>query len=106
MSCLNHVAGPSREGLGSTHTPANYVWPLSWMVEAVSTANAARRAQLLRWALGAQCGNGLMHESIDVTDEVRLLMLMPFAAGTPGLRFQSLSEWQPHCAMQYPVTRL
>jgi Metal-independent alpha-mannosidase (GH125) len=51
------------------------VWPLSWTVEALTNPDAARRAQLLRWALGAQCGNGLMHESIDVTDEVRMLPL-------------------------------
>lgn len=43
------------------------------MVDALTTANAMRRAQLLRWMLASQCGNGLMHESIDVTDEASAL---------------------------------
>lgn len=55
----------------SPHTPRHYVWPLAHMVAALTTRDAARQASLLRDLLGMQCGNGLMHESVDVRNRRR-----------------------------------
>lgn len=56
--------GTVLSGLGSPHTPRGYVWPLAVMVDALTTDDAATRAEALRSLLRAQCGNGLMHESV------------------------------------------
>ena len=32
-------AGGQMEGLGSTHTPQHYAWPLAWLVDALTTTN-------------------------------------------------------------------
>jgi meiotically up-regulated gene 157 (Mug157) protein len=60
--------GPVLTGLGSPHTPPGYVWPLAVMVDALTTADAGARVAALRALLRAQCGNGLMHESVSATD--------------------------------------
>jgi len=59
-----YFEGSVVSGLGSPHTPRGYVWPLAIMVDALTTDEPAARAEALRSLLRAQCGNGLMHESV------------------------------------------
>jgi meiotically up-regulated gene 157 (Mug157) protein len=66
-------------GLGSTHTPYGYVWPLAFMIEGLTTSNSTRVAELFTWLLRMQCGNGLMHESVFLTDQVLALSCVPRA---------------------------
>ena len=58
-------------GLGSTHTPVGYVWPLAYMIEGLTTTNSTRKAELFEWLLKMQCDNGLMHESVYLGHNVR-----------------------------------
>ena len=60
----HYFEGSVLSGLGSPHTPRGYVWPLAVMVDALTTDDAEKRAAALRSLLRAQCGNGLMHESV------------------------------------------
>lgn len=59
-----YFEGTVLSGLGSPHTPRGYVWPLAVMVDALTTDEPRDRAEALRSLLRAQCGNGLMHESV------------------------------------------
>lgn len=42
------------EGLGSTHTPHGYVWPLAMMVQGLTSGSAGDRVTLLRRLLQLQ----------------------------------------------------
>lgn len=53
-------------GLGSPHTPKLYIWPLAHAVTALTSGDPQLQARLLRELLGMQCGNGLMHESVNI----------------------------------------
>lgn len=48
------TVGPSMEGLGSTHTPHGYVWPLAMMVQGLTSGSAGDRVTLLRRLLQLQ----------------------------------------------------
>lgn len=54
------------EGIGSPHTPEMMVWPLSMMVQALTSTNLEEQAKILKDLILLQCGNGLMHESVHV----------------------------------------
>ena len=60
--------GPVLSGLGSPHTPPGHVWPLAIMVGALTTDDPGARVTAFRQLLRAQCGNGLMHESVSASD--------------------------------------
>lgn len=59
-------AGDAIRGLGSPHTPAGFIWPLSLMAQGLTSPDPAARANLFRQLLKMQCGNGLMHESVNM----------------------------------------
>ena len=61
-----YFSGSVLSGLGSPHTPRGFVWPLAVMVGALTTDDAAAKADAFRMLLRSQCGNGLMHESVAV----------------------------------------
>eukprot|EP00884_Botryococcus_braunii_P023018 jgi/Botrbrau1/93/Bobra.0022s0083.1 len=59
--------GNDIEGLGSPHTGANMVWPLSVMVQAITAPDPQEKVRLMQMILHhMQCNNGLMHESVNV----------------------------------------
>jgi meiotically up-regulated gene 157 (Mug157) protein len=38
------------------------------MIQGLTSNDPSERVQVFRWLLKMQCGNGLMHESVDVND--------------------------------------
>lgn len=62
-----HFRGSVFEGLGSPHTPAQYVWPLAHMVRMLTSDDPFEQSVLFKDLLKMQCGNGLMHESVHVS---------------------------------------
>lgn len=58
--------GSLYSGIGSQHTAAGMAWPLAVAVRGLTAGGAGERADALRTMLKLQCGNGLMHESVDV----------------------------------------
>jgi hypothetical protein len=43
-----YFSGSALTGLGSPHTPHNYVWPLATAMEALTSSNVTRQATLLK----------------------------------------------------------
>jgi meiotically up-regulated gene 157 (Mug157) protein len=62
-----HYSGSAFSGLGSPHTPPQYIWPLAIMVQGLTSSDPYEQAGLLQMLLRMQCGNGLMHESVHVS---------------------------------------
>jgi hypothetical protein len=63
-----YFVGGELHGLGSPHTEVNFVWPLATAVDALTTADAGRQAELLGLLLKMAASNGLMHESVHVDE--------------------------------------
>ena len=61
-------AGGEVAGPGSPHTPKGYVWPLALMIQALTSSDPSERLKVLRWLLKMQCGDGLMHESVNANN--------------------------------------
>jgi hypothetical protein len=61
--------GSKLSGLGSPHTPHNYVWPLALAVDALTTADPGRISSALESLLLGAAGNGLVHEGVNVDNE-------------------------------------
>jgi uncharacterized protein len=55
-------------GIGSSHTPANYVWPLSLVVEYRTALDDGERRQIVQALAQSSAGDGALHESFDVND--------------------------------------
>src|SRR5215467_5293112 len=55
-------------GIGSSHTPANYVWPLSLVIEYRTATDDGERQQVVQALAQSSAGDGTLHESFDVND--------------------------------------
>jgi meiotically up-regulated gene 157 (Mug157) protein len=63
--------GRYAEGVGSPHTPANFVWPMSLVVQYRTAANEPERGRVIRELVDSESGDGALHESFDVNDPKR-----------------------------------
>lgn len=64
-----YFRGESVEGIGSPHTGKNMVWPMALIIQALTTDESAEEVvRIVESLLKMQCGNGLMHESVDVNN--------------------------------------
>jgi meiotically up-regulated gene 157 (Mug157) protein len=55
-------------GIGSSHTPPGYVWPLALMIQYRTASEARERHSVLRELVQSDPGDGALHESFDVND--------------------------------------
>jgi meiotically up-regulated gene 157 (Mug157) protein len=62
-------AGTKAIGIGSQHTPNNYVWPISLAVQAMTDNSIENRLAMLDVLESTDAGTGSMHESFDVNDD-------------------------------------
>jgi meiotically up-regulated gene 157 (Mug157) protein len=62
--------GRYARGVGSAHTPPNYVWPMSLIVE-YRTAGPRERQRIVQELALSNAGDGALHESFDVNDPRR-----------------------------------
>lgn len=60
--------GACAQGIGSPHTPENYVWPIALSIQGLTSNDAGEREQILKTLSQTDAGTGLMHESFDVND--------------------------------------
>lgn len=58
-----YYVGTAGEGIGSPHTGYGRIWPMSIIVRAMTTSDAAEIKASLRTLLASHAGTGLMHES-------------------------------------------
>lgn len=63
--------GRYAEGVGSPHTPANFVWPMSLVVQYRTASSEPERGKIVRELVDSDAGDGALHESFDVNDPRR-----------------------------------
>lgn len=56
-------AGKSAQGVGSPHTPENFIWPIALCMQGLTSASKMEKIALLETLLHTDAGTGLMHES-------------------------------------------
>ncbi|MGX7031040.1 glycoside hydrolase family 125 protein [Vagococcus zengguangii] len=60
--------GEFAKGIGSSHTPENYVWPIALAMEGMTTSDKAEKERILNLLVACDGGTNLMHEGFDVND--------------------------------------
>ena len=63
-----YFRGRYASGVGSSHTPLGYVWPMSLVVEYRTSAYDADRRRIVHELSRSDAGDGALHESFDVND--------------------------------------
>ncbi|HZV79089.1 MAG TPA: glycoside hydrolase family 125 protein [Candidatus Binatus sp.] len=63
-----YYQGRYASGIGSSHTPGNYVWPLSLVVQYRTATSNSERRQVAAALAKSSAGDGTLHESFDVND--------------------------------------
>lgn len=58
-------------GIGSPHTPADHVWPLSLIMQGMTSTDKEEKENILRMLSETDAGTGLMHESLNVDDPAK-----------------------------------
>ncbi|WP_130859469.1 glycoside hydrolase family 125 protein [Gracilibacillus phocaeensis] len=60
--------GKFAKGIGSSHTPENYVWPIAMAMEGMTTEDKAEKERILNQLVATDAGTHLMHEGFHVDD--------------------------------------
>jgi len=66
-----YYRGRYASGVGSMHTPSNYVWPMSLIMEYRTAPGQSERERIVSELALSNAGDGLLHESFDVNDPRR-----------------------------------
>jgi meiotically up-regulated gene 157 (Mug157) protein len=61
-------SGTAAKGIGSPHTPENYVWPIALATQGITATDPAEKQELLETLFSTDAGTGLIHESFHVDD--------------------------------------
>lgn len=60
--------GKMAAGIGSRHTPNNYVWPIALAVEGLTSSSVEHKLKVLEVLENTDAGTGNMHEAFNVDD--------------------------------------
>ncbi|EOB2765045.1 glycoside hydrolase family 125 protein [Enterococcus hirae] len=60
--------GKYAKGIGSSHTPENYIWPIALAMEGMTTEDKEEKKRILDLLVATDAGTHLMHEGFDVDD--------------------------------------
>lgn len=60
--------GKFAKGIGSSHTPENYIWPIALAMEGMTTSDKSEKERILDLLTATDGGTHLMHEGFDVND--------------------------------------
>lgn len=63
--------GKYAKGIGSSHTPENYVWPIALAMEGLTTSNKDEKERILNLLVDCDGGTNLMHEGFHVDDPTK-----------------------------------
>ncbi len=61
-----YYAGTFGAGLGSPHTPENYIWPIALSIQGLTQPDRAEKLRLLQLLAHNTAGTNMMHEGFDV----------------------------------------
>lgn len=63
--------GTYAKGIGSSHTPENYIWPIALAMEGMTTDDKVEKERILDSLVANDGGTHLMHEGFDVNDPTK-----------------------------------
>ncbi|EOL43388.1 glycoside hydrolase family 125 protein [Enterococcus caccae] len=63
-----YYAGTKLKGIGSEHTPKEFVWPIALCIQGLTTNSQLEKAQLLDILVQTDAGTNHMHEGVNVDD--------------------------------------
>ncbi|MFD2305420.1 glycoside hydrolase family 125 protein [Enterococcus termitis] len=63
-----YYEGTTLKGIGSEHTPKDYVWPIALSIQGLTTNNQAEKEALLDRLVQTENGTNHMHEGVNVND--------------------------------------
>jgi meiotically up-regulated gene 157 (Mug157) protein len=63
-----YYCGSAASGIGSPHTPKDYIWPISLCMQGLTSTSREEQLSLLGTLLRTDAGTGLMHESFHKDD--------------------------------------
>jgi meiotically up-regulated gene 157 (Mug157) protein len=63
-----YYEGKFAQGIGSPHTPSGYIWPMSLIMQALTSDNREEILELINTLLQSDDNRELMHESFDPND--------------------------------------
>lgn len=66
-----YYAGSAACGVGSPHTPPDYIWHIALAIQGLTSTDAAERERLLDWFEQTDAGTGLVHEGFHKDDPAR-----------------------------------
>ncbi len=66
-----YYEGKALKGIGSPHTPENYIWPLSVIIRALTSTDHVEINECVDMLVNSTGGTGYMHESVHKDDEYR-----------------------------------
>jgi meiotically up-regulated gene 157 (Mug157) protein len=61
-------AGTAAYGLGSPHTPEEYIWPIGLAIEGLTSTDVDEKRRIIDTLLRTDAGTGVMHESFHKDD--------------------------------------
>jgi uncharacterized protein len=63
--------GKAAQGIGSPHTPQDYIWPISLCVQGLTSSSKSEQFELLEMLMRTDAGTGLMHEGFHKDDPTK-----------------------------------
>ncbi|WP_261805985.1 glycoside hydrolase family 125 protein [Lapidilactobacillus luobeiensis] len=63
-----YYAGKFGAGLGSPHTPPDYIWPIALSIQGLTQPDHEEKQRLLQLLAATTAGTNMMHEGFDVED--------------------------------------
>ena len=66
-----YYRGSLAQGIGSNHTPKNYIWPIALCIQGLTTNNKQEKEQILNTLVNIDAGTHMMHEGINVDDSTQ-----------------------------------
>ena len=61
-----YYEGKYLKGIGSSHTPENYVWPIALAMQGMTSQSKAEQEEILNMLAATDAGTLAMHEGVDV----------------------------------------
>lgn len=63
-----YFSGKTASGIGSRHTPENYIWHMSLIMQGLTSSDNDEKLRILQMLKNTDGGRGYMHESFDADD--------------------------------------
>jgi meiotically up-regulated gene 157 (Mug157) protein len=66
-----YYEGLAASGIGSPHTPADYVWPIALAMQGLTSPDPEEKLRMLELMAATDAGTGMMHEGFHADDPTR-----------------------------------